>query len=99
MTRTSPRHSRQSKKLHRYRPKRVSSHDLEIHEVERFVDVQKPYYGQLKYGDKLVEGRPNYPSCHNLRPGHRIEFRNRSSGDSFVVRITEKNVHTHFDMM
>ena len=99
MTRTSERHPRPSKKPRRYCPKRVSLYNLTIHDVDRVIDVQEPYYGQLKCGDKVVEGRPNYPSYHNLRRGHQIEFRNPVSGDSFVVRITSKNVYTDFDTM
>ena len=62
MTRTSERHPRPSKKPRRYCPKRVSLYNLTIHDVDRVIDVQEPYYGQLKCGDKVVEGRPNYPS-------------------------------------
>ena len=61
--------------------------------------VTSTFYEQMEYGEKTVESRPNYPSLKNIVPGTVVEFRNRSSGCSFLARITSRRVHHDFASM
>ena len=104
MTRTSSRHVRPSKKtrtLH-YRPRRINISELRTKPVTdppRVMYVTSPFYEQMEYGEKTVEARPNYPSLKDIVPGTVVEFKNRSSGCSFLVRITSRRVHHDFATM
>ena len=103
MTRTSE--PRTPRKIHHYRPRRVNIAKLRNKPVRlitvtpRVIYVQEPYYGQMLCGDKTVESRPYYPRFHDLLPGQCVKFCHRSSGDSFLVRITHKRVHRNFVTM
>ena len=46
-----------------------------------------------------MEARPYYPSFKDLLPGQLVEFAHRSSGSSFVVRITQKRIFRTFAAM
>ena len=104
MTRTSVRHPRPLKKTrtHRYRPKLINIQDLRTKSVTvppRVIYVTSRFYKQIECGDKTVESRPNYPCLQDVLPGTVVEFRNRSSGSSFLVRITSRRVHRDFATM
>ena len=104
MTRTSTRHVRPSKKTrtHHYRPRVIKISELRTKPVTdspRVIYVTSPFYEQLEYGEKTVEARPNYPSLKDIVPGTVVEFKNRFSGCSFLVRITSRRVHHDFATM
>jgi len=87
-------------KTPRYRPKKVKLSVLVNKTTpilsSRVIHVQNPFYDQLLLGEKLVEARPYYPSFKDLLPGQLVEFSHRSSGSSFVVRITRKKIYRTF---
>ena len=105
MTRTSVRHPRPSKKTrtHRYRPKVVNIQDLRKQPEEvpphRVIYVTSPFFEQMECGEKTVESRPNYPCLRDVTPGTLVEFSNRSSGTSFLTKITSRRVHRDFQTM
>ena len=105
MTRTSVRHPRPLKKTrtHRYRPKLINIQDLRTKSMTvppRVIYVTSRFYKQIECGDKTVESRPNYPCLQDVLPGTVVvEFRNRSLGSSFLVRITSRRVHRDFATM
>ena len=105
MTRTSVRHPRPSKKTrtHRYRPKVVTIQDLRKQPEEvpphRVIYVTSPFFEQMECGEKTVESRPNYPCLRDVTPGTIVEFSNRSSGTSFLAKITSRRVHRNFATM
>ena len=104
MTRTSTRHARRSKKTrtHHYRPQRIKISDLRTKSTDvppRVIYVTNPFYEQIEYGEKTVEARPNYPCLQDVVPGTLVEFKNRSSGCSFLARITSRRVHRDFATM
>ena len=83
-----------------YRPKKMKLSELfnktTPNVSPRVIHVQDPFYDQLLLGEKLVEARPYYPSFKDLLPGQLVEFSHRSSGSSFVVRITRKKIYRTF---
>ena len=90
-------------KVHHYRPKKMKLSEI-LHKTTpsltpRVIHVQDPYYDQLLLGEKLVEARPYYPSFKELLPGELVEFSHRSSGSSFLVRITRKRIYRFFHTM
>lgn len=104
MTRTPTRHARRSKKTrtHNYCPQRIKISDLRTKPTvfpPRVIYVTNPFYEQMEYGEKTVEARPNYPSLQDVVPGTLVEFKNRSSGCSFLARITSRRVHHDFATM
>ena len=105
MTRTSVRHPRPLKKTktHRYRPKVVNIQDLRKQPEEvpphRVIYVTSPFFEQMECGEKTVEARPNYPCLRDVTPGTIVEFSNRSSGTSFLAKITSRRVHRNFATM
>ena len=95
MTRTSSRHGRTSKKTrtHHYRPRKINISELRrkpATDPPRVIYVTSPFYEQMEYGEKTVEARPNYPCLKDIVPGTVVEFKNRSSGCSFLVRTNHK---------
>ena len=90
-------------KTPRYRPKKIKLSELVNKTTPtlspRVIHVQDPFYDQLLLGEKLVEARPYYPSFKDLLPGQLVEFSHRSSGSSFVVRITRKRIFRTFAAM
>ena len=102
MTRTIVRHPRPSKKTHHYRPKLINIKDLQSKPstvIPRVIHVQSRFYKQMKCGVKTVEARPNYPSFRDIVPGTTVEFTDRSSGSSFIAKITSRRVHRNFATM
>ena len=99
MTRNSDyRRPRPSKKVHHYEPKRVKLHrkkPLTPPTAARVVYVQEPYYTQMQCGNKTVEARPYFPCFHDLSPGQYVKFCHRSSGSSFLARITHRRFDRH----
>ena len=95
-------HDRRQKVNH-YRPQKVKLSEI-LQKTSpscapRVIHVQDPFYDQLLLGDKLVEARPYYPCFRDLSPGQLVEFSHRSSGSSFVVRITRKRIFRSFAAM
>ena len=104
VTRTSSRHVRPSKKTRtdHYRPRTINISELRTKPVTdppRVMYVTSPFYEQMEYGEKTVEARPNYPCLKEIVPGTVVEFKNRSSGCSFLARITSRSVHHDFATM
>ena len=102
MTRTSVRHPRPSKKKHHYRPRLINIQELRKQPEEvppRVIYVTSPFYEQMERGEKTVEARPNYPCLRDVTPGTLVEFSNRSSGTSFLTKITSRRVHRDFQTM
>lgn len=102
MVRTSTRHPRPSKKMHRYRPKIVNLSELRkkpMSDPVRVIHVQSPFYEQMVCGEKTVESRPNYPCFRDLQPGTVVEFSHNFSGESFLARITHRRVSRDFVTM
>ena len=102
MTRSTHRHTRTSKKTHRYRPTRVNIAELKKKPPTvppRIIFVRSPFYEQMECGEKTVEARPNYPCFQDVQPGTIVEFRNRISDTSFTARITSRRVHRDFVTM
>jgi len=96
-------HDRGHQKVHRYRPKKMKLSEI-VKKTSpicspRVIHVQDPFYDQLLLGEKLVEARPYYTTYQDLLPGQLVEFSHRSSGSSFVVRITRKRIYRNFAQM
>ena len=102
-TKTTSSSRRIRHKTPHYRPKKIKLSELfnktTPNVSPRVIHVQDPFYDQLLLGEKLVEARPYYPSFKDLLPGELVEFSHRSSGSSFLVRITRKRIFRAFHTM
>ena len=103
MISTSVRHSRPSKKRQHYRPKQINIQELirtkPVAVLPRVIHVTSRFYDQMECGDKTTESRPNYPCLRDIVPETVVKFHNRSSGSSFLARITSRRVHRNFTTM